>query len=396
MTRSIAAGWLVFAFLGFFAGAAGAQETVPPDDPGARLFAEVVPAQGTITYEGVGVVRFYRDHEATSPTRFRIYHLSDGRIRREYVDPKTKKVVTIVGSGARETERRPDGLRVGGPDDTFSNVDLILKNYRVLVEGEEPVAGRQAVKLRLHCRYGNRPPIRIWVDTANLLILQEVRYDLSGRPVVERYLDEVRFPERLDEQLFTQPEGAKTPEAEGEHHRAARSPDELLAEAKRKLGAVWLPTHVPAGFQLSSVRSYTGGREGGRYVFHLGYTDGLTVISMFVQDAKMPAESVPRRSEPERAQPQQPGASEQKPAKTEEQKPNSPDRQPAALPVQLTYRGVEITDLSRGSRTVLRREENGVQVTIIGEVDRTDLLDTLVNVEPTSKPRIEDPAAKQE
>lgn len=395
MTRSIAVSWVVFAFLGFFGGAARAQETVPPDDPGARLFAEAVPAQGTITYEGVGVVRFYRDHEATSPTRFRIYHLNDGRIRREYVDPKTKKVVTIVGSGARETERRPGGLRIGGPDDTFSNVDLILKNYRVLVEGEEPVAGRQAVKLRLHCRYGNRPPIRIWVDTANLLILQEVRYDLSGQPVVERYFDEVRFPEKLDEALFTPPAQTEAPEAGGEHHRAARSPDELLAEAKMKLSAVWLPTHVPTGFQLSSVRSYSGGRGGtGRYVFHLGYTDGLTVISMFVQDAKTPAEAVPRRPEAERAQPQQTGAREQKPAKTEEQKPGPPDRQPAPLPVRLTYRGVEITDLSRGSRTVLRREEKGVRITIIGEVDRTDLLDALVNVEPTLTPRLQEPAVR--
>ena len=390
------------------------------EDPSAGMFYRAVAARTTIIYEGIAVVRTRRE-KGESVARFRLYHSRDDKLRREYLGPEDKVRDIFIMSGKELIRWRPHarGVQVhkyplGKQVDRFGEMDLILRNYSVVTEGEEPVAGRRAFRLRLNCRHGNRPPVRVWVDTQNLMILQEVRYDLLGQPTIERRFEEIRFPKELDPELFTPPEGLKVIDMTARAvmrqtvPRLALKPEELLDEARKKLkGRIWLPTRIPDGFELTSVRSYVYTRaDPHRYTLHLGYSDGLTALSIFIQEGAAPSMSLSMVSTSSgksakvtlRVSKIATGISKTDGSgkgtislvmtepKSGRQRTSGQTPAKRVGPKKLLYQGVELSDHSRGSKTVLRREEKGVRMTIIGQIDRTDLLETLVGVEPEGDP----------
>ncbi|GAH59223.1 unnamed protein product, partial [marine sediment metagenome] len=245
---------------------AGEQTADVPESPSAALFYRAVAARPTLVWEGVAAVRIQSSGDKP-PARFRVYHSRKSRLRREYLDTdgnsrdvfiRTPAGLIFWRVGSRDPVRRyPKSKEV----DRFGEIDRILSNYDVLSEGQEPVAGRQAFRLRLHCRHGNRPPTRLWVDRQNLMILQEVRYDLAGQSQVERYFEEIRFPKELDPSLFVPPKGVKVvdmtrPALERQTLVSPLTPEDLFEQARRKLkGRIWRPTSRPVGFELTSVRS---------------------------------------------------------------------------------------------------------------------------------------------
>lgn len=403
-------------------GLAGIRKT-----PSADMFYKAVAARTTIIYEGIAVVRTRRE-KGESVTRFRLYHSSDDKLRREYLGPEDRVRDIFIMSGKDLVRWRPHarGVQVhkfplGKQVDRFGEIDLILRNYNVVTEGEELVAGRQTFRLRFNCRHGNRPPVRVWVDTQNLMILQEVRYDLLGRPTIERRFEEIRFPKELNSELFASPDGLKIIDmtARAVKRQAAPmpvlNPEELLDEAREKLkGRIWLPTRIPDGFELTSVRSYVYTRaDPHRYTLHLGYSDGLTALSIFIQEGAAPQPSfgmfsmssgksakITLRTGKIATEITRPDGPEKGTISTVKTEPKSERRTTAGqTPVKRVepkkphdksdteaYHGVELSDHSRGSKTVLRREDKGVRMTVIGQIDRVDLLDILVGVEPEDDP----------
>jgi sigma-E factor negative regulatory protein RseB len=151
---------------------------------------------------------------------------------------------------------------------------LLAENYQVSLAGRGQVAGRPAQELVLRHRDG-RLAARFWVDIATKLPLRRETFDGSARMVSEDVFVSLRLGS---------PAAAAAP-------RTASVPGgKPLASVQlaRLRTAGWpLPAQLPG--QLSLVRaSQTSGPAG--TVVDLAYSDGLSVISLFVQRGHLPAQ----------------------------------------------------------------------------------------------------------
>jgi sigma-E factor negative regulatory protein RseB len=157
---------------------------------------------------------------------------------------------------------------------TSQMVALLAENYQVSLAGRSQVAGRPARELVLRHRDG-RLAARFWLDTATRLPLRRETFDGSARMVSEDVFVSLQLGS---------PAAAAGP-------RTATVPGGrplATVQLARLRAAGWpLPANLPG--QLSLVRaSETGGPAGA--VVDLAYSDGLSVISLFVQRGHLPAQ----------------------------------------------------------------------------------------------------------
>jgi sigma-E factor negative regulatory protein RseB len=166
-------------------------------------------------------------------------------------------------------QRDPEGIMTV----TSQMVALLAENYQVSVAGRGQVAGRPAQELVLRHRDG-LVAARFWLDTATKLPLRRETYDRTAQMVSEDVFVSLKLGS---------PAAAPAP------HSTAVARGKPLAggQLARLRAAGWpLPAYLPG--QLSLVRATeTGGPAGA--VVDLAYSDGLSVISLFVQRGHLPA-----------------------------------------------------------------------------------------------------------
>ena len=152
-------------------------------------------------------------------------------------------------------------------------VALLAENYQVAVAGTGQVAGRPARELVLRHRNG-RLAARVWVNIETKLPLRRETYDDSARMVSQDVFVSLR--------LGSAGRRGGPPQRAGTGRQAAGRP--AAGPAAGETG--WpLPAQLPG--QLSLVRaSESGGLRGS--VMDLAYSDGLSVISLFVQRGHLP------------------------------------------------------------------------------------------------------------
>ena len=166
-------------------------------------------------------------------------------------------------------QRDPEGIMTM----TSQMVALLAENYQVSLAGRGQVAGRPTQELVLRHRNG-RLAARFWVDIATKLPLRRETFDGSARMVSENVFVSLRLG---------------SPAAAAAPRTTSVSGGRPLASVQlaRLRTAGWpLPVQLPG--QLSLVRaSQTSGPAG--TVVDLAYSDGLSVISLFVQRGHLPA-----------------------------------------------------------------------------------------------------------
>ena len=167
--------------------------------------------------------------------------------------------------------RSPEG--VFGVTKTL--VALLGKHYVAAYQGTGVALGRPALVVELHRADGSLAA-RFWLDRQTMVPLRRDVYDTSARLVGEDAFVQVQFGA-----LTAAPTGASVASA-GAPARSAWSkvtvPASLLAEVN---GHGWrLPAALPGGLSLyAAARGKTSAGE----VADLGYSDGLSVVSLFVQ-----------------------------------------------------------------------------------------------------------------
>ena len=156
---------------------------------------------------------------------------------------------------------------------TNTLVSLLSKHYVAVYQGVGSTVGRPARIVELDRANGSLAA-RFWLDRQTLVPLRRDVYDTSDQLVSEDAFVQVQF-------------GALTPPPAG---TASASTSAGLAWAKAAVpagllsdlnGQGWrLPATLPGGLSLyAGARSRTGAGE----VADLGYSDGLSVVSLFVQ-----------------------------------------------------------------------------------------------------------------
>jgi sigma-E factor negative regulatory protein RseB len=153
-------------------------------------------------------------------------------------------------------------------------VSLLGANYRLVPGGAGQVVGR-AARLVTARRPGGGLAARFWLDKATYLPLRRQVFDSSGRVVSDVSFSQLRF----GRVAVTRLPGA-----------AARPWGDVLVSGQLTALRVrgWpLPGPLPGNLTLLSARE---SMFGGRPVIDLDYSDGLSVVSVFVQRGHLPSQ----------------------------------------------------------------------------------------------------------
>lgn len=152
---------------------------------------------------------------------------------------------------------------------TRTLVALLGRHYTAVFRGVGSAVGRRALIVELDRADGSLAA-RFWLDSRTLVPLRRDVYDTSAQLISEDAFVQVQFG------ALTAPPGAAAPVPSAWSRVAA--PAKLLAAMN---GQGWqLPAALPDGLTLyEAAQSQTGAGQ----VVNLGYSDGLCVISLFVQ-----------------------------------------------------------------------------------------------------------------
>lgn len=154
------------------------------------------------------------------------------------------------------------------------SIGLARKNYDIKVEGREKIANRDCVRVSFVPRKNDRPTRRMWLDAEYGLPLKTEVYDTAGKLTAVSGFSEIIFNPRFPDSYFMLmvPQNIQvieTPEL----------PGLTLASATRLLGApIFVPAYLPDGYALREV-SLLG--KDARSKVQLIYGDGLTTLSVF-------------------------------------------------------------------------------------------------------------------
>ena len=262
------------------AGPAPAGATLSPAEAasaGVRLLSAAAAACDTLSYHGVRVSAWH-GAQGSVISVMQVWH---ERGRRALVQ------VTSVPAASAAAQARgshvvadPDadldngGQRVadGGMGMTEQMVALLAANYRVSLGGRAMMAGRPAEQVVLRRSDGGLAA-RFWLDSATKLPLRRQVFDTSARLVSQ---------DTFLGLTLGRPAAASAP-AVGRMPR--ERPLSTGALARLRAGGWPLPGQLPGHLTLVQAQQ-TGGTPGA--VVDLAYSDGLSVVSLFLQRGHLP------------------------------------------------------------------------------------------------------------
>ena len=261
-------------------------DTAP--DP-RTLLDEMSRAGRMLNYDGVFV---YRQGERIDTMRI-IHKAAAGGSR--------ERLVTLTGQ-AREMVRDDEQVKCYFPDDQAvviensrtgrlisaylpNPVQSISRFYSFKTAGKGRVAGKEAWIVDVTPDDNYRYGYKLWIDRGSRLLLKSELKDRRGRTLEQMMFTQLDVLEAIDEALLRPSVSA---EGYTRYHNSKTEPDQSGLTATSGPGQ-WQATWMPAGFSMSqhaSKRMPTSELP----VAHLVYTDGLALVSIFVEEIrKQPA-----------------------------------------------------------------------------------------------------------
>jgi sigma-E factor negative regulatory protein RseB len=170
---------------------------------------------------------------------------------------------------------------------TKTLVSLLGQHYVAVYQGTGSAAGRPALIVELHRADGSLAA-RFWLDKQTMVPLRREVFDTSARLISEEAFVQVQFGTLTNlpgpaaassaKASAKASAGATAATPSGSGWSTVTAPAQLLAGLNKQ---GWrLPVSLPGGLPLySAARSTTTGGQ----VLDLGYSDGLSVVSLFVQ-----------------------------------------------------------------------------------------------------------------
>ena len=239
------------------------------------LLARMEKAARTLDYDGVFV--YQRGDQLDS---LRIIHQARGNMVRE-------RLLSLNGA-PREIIRSDHEVRCYLPDESAVMVEhrradnrsfpallpeslaVLDTSYRISLGKDSRVAGRKTKSVVIKPRDGFRYGYQLWADAQTGLLLKASLHDEQGT-VLEQYLFTSVV---LDKPV---PDAALEPQNPGKNLSWQR-PESPEATGRGE----WEAKRLPAGYTLSarSIRQLPGRKQP---VEHLVYSDGLSVVSVFVE-----------------------------------------------------------------------------------------------------------------
>jgi hypothetical protein len=234
--------------------------------------------QRPLTYTTTKVVRTREGRSLAvclEPARQRgAVTLDDGEWTK-YYNPRVRRI-TIARSIPRVRDER-----------TLNRfLRLILRNYRVTFEGEEPIAGRTCYRLDFTPRVEpNSPPVahpvKLWMDVRTGAILGNQENDLRGNTLAVSFFTSVEFPKRIAREEVSYRFPRRAP-----RDIFSRSPIlHDIAPLRSKAGFdITLPLSMPGGYEFDHCELLS---FNGVPAVCLRYTNGLSNITICQNPSRM-------------------------------------------------------------------------------------------------------------
>lgn len=215
----------------------------------------------------------------------------------------------------------------------LENFDLVLKNYKFISTAEENIAGRDAKKIAIQCKYSCRPSFLIWLDKETTMQLKYQRLAPSGEFMEEFYFKSIDLKPDFEKQEKVSRDSLQKIFSYDDDQQKKLEPDFTPLET----------CFLPEGFSKKEENCWNTGQ--GR-LLHLLYTDGLAYISIFQRK------------------------------QTEKEKEEQTEKKICPQ---------DIRRIERREKFIFYREANGMRISIVGDVSPDELIKTLSGFKPGKK-----------
>ena len=249
------------------------------DDAARALLQSMHDATRQLNYEGVFI--YQRGAQIDS---MRLVHKYDGEGEKERLISLSGPAREVIRDGTLVTclfaddqeamvEKNPPrdliGIGFSAP------VESLISNYRFSIDGEDRIAGHNATVVGISPSAEDRYGYRLWIDHDSKLLLKSVILGRGGRTLEQVQFTQISIlddisPDRL------------RPEIGGDGFTWRTDTDSAAIGAVATGDSSWQVHWLPSGFELkeSKIQSMATSHMP---VSHLVYSDGLAMVSVFVE-----------------------------------------------------------------------------------------------------------------
>ncbi len=260
-----------------------------------HLLMKVAAAPAHVEYHGI-VQTISAGPDATRTVVVQIEHSSSGSDRVTIIRP-SEDAGRVFARNTGE-DRRHEGDRalslgfLGEKGRVESDLALLLSNYRLSAVDGEPIAGRTTYRIDIVPEYPDRKSKSIWVDRRTGIVLKSIVNRPVGDVAVTTEFTQIQLsPESWtlpssDNQPLVLPKQGAEGVSTGTEWIGITDKTELAtlnALAKKENFALLSPRYLPQGFVMEEVREFPSPTNAHAQVVHILYSDGLSSISLFLQ-----------------------------------------------------------------------------------------------------------------
>lgn len=252
--------------------AAGADETAE------TALAAMHDATRKLNYDGVFVY-----HRADQLESMRLIH-------RYADDTETERMISLSGP-AREVIRvgslvtclsvdEPDSATDKNPSRDIigigfsAPVEKLRGSYSFAIDGKDRVAGRAALVVAVSPRSPDRYAYRLWLDEQTHLLLKSAILDVNGHALEQVQFTHLEVSDQISSELLK-------PGIQGTAFQWRTDADAAAGGTAPVVLPDWQPGWLPTGFEFKE-SSGQQAHEGVEATSHLIYSDGLSMVSVFV------------------------------------------------------------------------------------------------------------------
>lgn len=214
-------------------------------------------------------VRILQKVEEGGRTRARMVALTGEA--REVIRDDNRVTCILPAAGAVVVSKKKSGVSSYSVFQPSRDFDA---HYEMSVAGGERVAGRNTRLLQVTPRDGYRYGYRLYLDETTGFALRSELVSPKGRPLEQITFTSIEMPAVIEDAQLE-------PDLEGQGFTWYTSEAPKSPESPSTFDIGWLPP----GFEMADRQTDPAG-AGRMPVEHAVYTDGLTTISVFIEDIK--------------------------------------------------------------------------------------------------------------
>ena len=245
------------------------------------LVSRVAAATKSLSYDGIFVYS-----RASHLDAMRIVHRAINGVEterlvslsgpaREVVRDGTRVTCTFADDKAVMVEKRQPSDFLGL--DLSEPIERVSRFYTFAIIGHDRVAGRPTTMVLIQPKEPDRYGYRLWLDDSSNLLLKSAVLDRHANTLEQVMFTQIQISDAItDERLRPELDGAG-------FTWYTNSAEESPAAEARGQPATWSVGWLPRGFEMRNFRTQHLAASK-MPVKHLVYSDGLAMISVFVEE----------------------------------------------------------------------------------------------------------------